>query len=208
MKFGYINSGYDERDLILDDNIAELAKSMDLPTEYDFTEYLNINCKDQGGDPVCVPYSIALSLETRKTLEGIRDFWIDTNDIFSHGGTDEGMMIRDALSYMKKTGYKTKDSNSREKISYYGKLNSHYAIRQSVYINGPCIMGLPVHNLDKDDFWNGDEFYGGHAIACVGWDKEGLILMNSWGNEFGYEGKCTLPYEDCSSTILECWTFI
>lgn len=208
MKFGYINSGYDKRDVILDDIVSSQAESMDLPDEYDFTEYLNINCKNQGNDPVCVPYSIGLSLETRKSLEGIRNFWIDTNDIFSHGGTDEGMMIRDAMSYMKKVGYKAENGDVREKILCYGKLNSHYAIRQSVYINGPCVMGLPVKDFNRNDFWNGDDFYGGHAIACVGWDKEGLILMNSWGNGFGYGGRCTLPYEDCSSTILECWTFM
>lgn len=207
INYGYIDSGYDERDFILDDYVAQQTRSMNLPSEYDFTKYLNIKCKDQGNKPYCVPYSIGLGMEIRKKLNGIEDFWIDVEDIFSQGGNEYGMMIRDALSYMRKTGYKSNNSDERYKITAYGKLQSYFAIKQSVYVNGPCVMGLPVRDDTREDFWNGGSVLGGHAISCVGWDEDGLILMNSWGGSFGYSGRCILPYDDVSK-MLECWIIL
>lgn len=206
INYGYINSGYDERDIILDERYEEA--SVDLPKTYDFTEYLDINCKDQGNKPWCVPFSLGLAIETRRKLDGENNFWIDVEDIFSQGGNENGMMIRDALAYMKKVGYKSENGNERFRINAYGKLNSYLAIMRSVYINGPCIMGMPVRDDGRTDFWNGGDLLGGHAIACVGWDEDGLILMNSWGRGFGYNGRCYLSFDDVSSKILECWTFI
>jgi C1A family cysteine protease len=89
----------------------------------------------------------------------------------------------------------------------FGKLNSEYAIKMSVFMNGPCIMGLPVYDSSRDDFWNGSSLEGGHAIACVGYDEEGFILMNSWGSGFGFGGRCVLPYGEINK-ILECWAIV
>lgn len=35
---------------------------------------------------------------------------------------------------------------------------------------------------------------GGHAMCCIGWNKDGWILQNSWGSFWGDRGKCYLPY--------------
>ena len=208
MIYGYINSGYDERDYILDEHMKQQTSSLSIPDEYDFSTFLDIKCKNQGNAPHCVPYSIGLSIEARKKMFGVSDFWIDVNDIFSYNGTENGMMIRDALKYIKNVGYKKYNSDDREQILSYGKLNSWLAVKQSVYINGPCILGLPVRNEYEADFWNGTEMLGGHAIACVGWTRSSLILMNSWGSSFGFGGKCYLPFDEFSLNVLECWTFI
>lgn len=208
MRLGYINSGYDPRDLILDCSVDKI-KSEQLPDYYDFTKFLNVKCKNQGDEPFCVPYSIGLSIECRKSLNGVKDYWIDTDDIFSQGGKEDGMMIRDALKYIKKVGYKKEGTNDRERISMYGKILSFHAIRQNVYINGPCILALKVRDTERENFWKGEYVLGGHAIACVGWNKEGLILMNSWGKGFGKGGRCILPYEEYNKdNVYECWGFI
>ena len=208
INYGYINSGFDEQDIILDDQVNSQTASLQLPSEYDYTKYLSISCKNQGNTPHCVPYSLGLIIQIKKQLDGINDYWIDIDDIFSNGGTSNGMMIRDALSYIKKTGYKSETSDNREKILLYGKLTSPLLIKQSVYINGPCILGLPVKDDSREDFWNGSSDFGGHAITCVGWDDNGLILMNSWGANYGYNGKTVIPYDDICSKVLECWAII
>ena len=208
INYGYINSGYDERDIILDEQVEAQTVSLHLPTEYDFTKYMSISCKNQGNNPYCVPYSIGLAIQVKKQLNCVYNYWIDVEDIFSNGGNSNGMMIRDALSYIKKTGYKSDASDHREKIMLYGKLTSQILIKQSVYINGPCILGMPVRDDIREDFWNGSKNLGGHAITCVGWDNEGLILMNSWGSDYGFNGKTILPYDEVHSKILECWAII
>ena len=67
------------------------------------------------------------------------------------------------------------DFSIRDKnIISYCRLNSIMAIKYSLLINGPCILALPVYS-DRADFWNGDDYQGGHAICCVGYNEDNLI---------------------------------
>lgn len=201
---GYIESKKDENDIILD---SRFEKSENIPNEYNFVEYLGIYPKNQGDTQKCVPYSLSTIIEVDKKLNNI-DYQLHIDDIYDNRQPKtDGMQIRDALKYIKNIGYCSKDDNNRERILAYGRLNSHLAIKNSIFMNGPCIMALPVYNADGFDFWNGDNFQGGHAITCVGYNTEGLILLNSWGSSFGNNGCCILPYDECNK-ILECWAII
>lgn len=201
---GFIESGYDSRDIILDETFEKTAN---IPSKYDFTEFQKIKAMDQGKEYKCVPYSLSLIINSRKKLDGI-SYELNIDEIYDNRTNEgDGMMIRDALKYMKSVGFCSKDSSDREKILSYGRLNSKNAIKSSVYMNGPCIMALPVYDSARIDFWNGYEFEGGHAIACVGYNEDGFILMNSWGKGFGYSGRCILPYDEMNK-LLECWTFL
>ena len=204
---GFIESGFDPKDIILDNEIE--AKSASLPTEYDFAKFMSLYPKDQGRTYTCVPYTVSQMLECRKKLDDANStFELDINDIYnSRPEPTNGMCMRDALDYIKYTGFKGKKEDDREKILLYGRLTSQHAIKMSVFMNGPCMMGLPVYDSTRAQFWNGNKFEGAHAIACVGYDEYGFILLNSWGQQWGDFGMCKLPYED-TNKILECWTLI
>jgi len=45
----------------------------------------------------------------------------------------------------------------------------------------------------------------GHAVAIVGYTKEGFIIQNSWGTGWGYRGFAVLPYEDWMMHASDCW---
>ena len=45
----------------------------------------------------------------------------------------------------------------------------------------------------------------GHAIAIVGYTKEGFIVQNSWGKGWGHKGFAVLPYEDWMLHASDCW---
>lgn len=45
----------------------------------------------------------------------------------------------------------------------------------------------------------------GHAIAIVGYTREGFIIQNSWGAAWGYHGFAVLPYEDWMLHASDCW---
>ena len=45
----------------------------------------------------------------------------------------------------------------------------------------------------------------GHAVAIVGYTKEGFIIQNSWGTSWGYKGFAVLPYEDWMLHASDCW---
>ncbi|HYO22577.1 MAG TPA: C1 family peptidase, partial [Flavisolibacter sp.] len=46
---------------------------------------------------------------------------------------------------------------------------------------------------------------GGHAVAIVGYTREGFIIQNSWGKDWGINGFALLPYEDWMLHASDCW---
>ncbi|MEP7142300.1 MAG: C1 family peptidase [Ferruginibacter sp.] len=46
---------------------------------------------------------------------------------------------------------------------------------------------------------------GGHAIAIIGYTREGFIIQNSWGEKWGHKGFALLPYEDWMLHSSDCW---
>ena len=128
----------------------------------------------------------------------------------------DGMTLKEALKYIRKVGYTTKqdykdirkgESPELDQINMYGMLRSAFAMQRSLLINGPFVLALPVYDSSRSDFWNGSNFEGGHAVACVGYDEEGLIIRNSWGTLWGSGGYCTLPYSQLGK-IYEAWAMI
>lgn len=90
---------------------------------------------------------------------------------------------------------------------------------------GILFATLMVHDgwqeLDKDNFKtykvdNGksirlpviqrkDRAEDGHAIAIVGYTRDGFIIQNSWGEKWGNKGFALLPYEDWMLHSSDCW---
>lgn len=46
---------------------------------------------------------------------------------------------------------------------------------------------------------------GGHAVAIVGYTREGFIIQNSWGKGWGTDGFALLPYEDYLLHATDVW---
>jgi hypothetical protein len=51
------------------------------------------------------------------------------------------------------------------------------------------------------------DYEGGHAFAIVGYNKNGFIVQNSWGTNWGSEGFAVWLYEDWISSIIDGWVF-
>lgn len=45
----------------------------------------------------------------------------------------------------------------------------------------------------------------GHAVALVGYTKQGFIVQNSWGSSWGAKGFALLPYEDYLLHVTDVW---
>jgi hypothetical protein len=46
---------------------------------------------------------------------------------------------------------------------------------------------------------------GGHAMAIVGYTKNGFVVMNSWGLHWGYDGLAILTYDDWLANGMDVW---
>ncbi len=46
---------------------------------------------------------------------------------------------------------------------------------------------------------------GGHAFVIIGYTKDGFILQNSWGRDWGTGGLAVHTYEDWLENAMDCW---
>jgi hypothetical protein len=46
---------------------------------------------------------------------------------------------------------------------------------------------------------------GGHAFTIVGYDRDGFIVLNSWGSGWGSKGLAHWSYQDWAATVLDAW---
>ncbi len=93
------------------------------------------------------------------------------------------------------------------KCSGYAYVNTIEGLKQSLFENGVCYLGVPVYNFTPR-MWKqrpGDSFLGGHAMAIVGYNDAGFIIRNSWGEGWGENGHTIFPYEDWGLQ-WEVWT--
>lgn len=49
---------------------------------------------------------------------------------------------------------------------------------------------------------------GGHAFAFVGYDADGFIVQNSWGEKWGHRGFAVLPYADWVLNGTDAWVAV
>lgn len=45
----------------------------------------------------------------------------------------------------------------------------------------------------------------GHAFAIVGYTRQGFIVQNSWGADWGRNGLAVLSYDDWMANAMDCW---
>lgn len=94
-----------------------------------------------------------------------------------------------------------------EKINTFSRISTLDSLKQSIITNGPALIAVIVRSEERDDFWNGGENLGGHAISVVGYTSTGLIIKNSWGYQYGDGGFSEMMYDDFGK-IREAWTII
>ena len=206
MNYGYVKSKFDGTE----PKFVE-SPGLDLPEEYSYIPYLP-KIIDQGSRPICVPCSLSAHVNWNKNVDdgdNKRDNNVDLLQIYKQKTSNgDGMTFKEALHFLKHKGVQS--NNGILKIRKYATIGSPVALKQAILLNGPCVGGLPVFNSDSCEFWKDYGtfgFLGGHAISIVGWNKEGFLIRNSWGERFCSQGYTLLPYDDFKS-FMEIWTII
>lgn len=140
-----------------------------------------------------------------------------SNKYDNDNSNDEGMFGRDVMKLLKTYGIcaermypygliEHKDNISEEiykaaKINIihaYAKINTINDLKMSLYLNGPALVGFPVYNY-TGQMWkqkNNETFKGGHAMTIVGYNEEGFLIRNSWGESWNDKGYTIYYYED------------
>lgn len=110
--------------------------------------------------------------------------------------TVNGMNPAEAFDLLKGNG----------RIKAYARMRSASALRQSIITHGAAMAVFKVGN-EGLRFWEGGDNLGYHAVALTGWNKDGILIKNSWGAEWGNYGFSLLPWKDFSR-IIELWTIL
>ena len=150
----------------------------------------------------------------------------------NHIYTDKGMIIRDALENLQKYGTCPNSSMPGNievpeairrfnqnalgvipvaypnRITNYCSLYKKNDMKLWLMTKGPIVFSvkwyenywLTVNN--ELHFDEKSEPSGCHCMVIYGWNKEGWLFQNSWGNTWGDGGRAVYPYD---ATIREAW---
>ena len=150
----------------------------------------------------------------------------------NHTYIDQGMVIRDALENLRKYGtcpnssmpgnIEVPEAIRRFNQDALGVIPAAYPNRITNYCSlykkndmklwlmtkGPIVFSvkwyekywLTVNN--ELHFDEKSEPSGCHCMVIYGWNKEGWLFQNSWGNTWGDGGRAVYPYD---ATIREAW---
>lgn len=167
-----------------------------LPEEYELKDLPEI--VDQGSSPICM--SAVLSDQVNWKLNYIKGYGkLGISDIY-----DLSKKRIDGLN--PKEAYQLLLSKTKYPFKRYAIVGSEIAAKNAILSNGVLMIALPVKSMNND-FWNGNDELGGHAVSLVGWNNDGFILKNSWGTSYGNLGYYNFPYSDFDK-IIESWILI
>lgn len=194
--FGFIESPLDSND-----NIFKSGYSLEsLPEDYVLKNVHPV--VDQGEEPICAAISISHILDWQLSA---KDMVVkDNNPEYIYGlrsdKSIEGMIPRDALTQLKRTGI------GKYKIGNFSRIEDSVSAREAILTNGPVMACFRAYSGDA--FWipNGNQL-GGHAVLLTGWEGNNFIMQNSWGTVWGNGGKAYFP-DDEWKYVLECWTIL
>ena len=182
-----MNYGFVRSKILSTDPVWDSVPNSGLPAEYSYKRLM------RGALDRSALVKTDYELNTRKLYADV-----------SKGAS--GMSIRDALAAMHEKSYMV-HKDTPGVIKGFALLKSAASQCRSLLVNGPFIMGLPVCDPSKDDFWVGSATGVGHAVCVIGYNSEGFEFRNSWGPSYGNNGFGFIPFGDVP-LMLESWTII
>lgn len=103
-----------------------------------------------------------------------------------------GDFVQTALKSIVKNGVILTDGNNL-KIDGYAKIDKsmikYYIAKGMPIVTSTVVTSTNYKNAKTKGFWTGNDgtVKGGHAVAIIGYDKEGnYIVLNSYGKDWGF----------------------
>lgn len=199
-----------------------------LPEVYDpRTELLGV--RDQGAQGSCVAEATAAMKERQEASDSDFHEYMSPQFIYNLRPNKGivGMYPRNAMDILRNIGIvpeqeypygKIEDLQNAPdslkgiaknySIDSYAYVNTIDGLKRAVQANGACVFCIPVYNFSEIP-WRaktlGQGVLGYHAVAAIGWNKDGFILRNSWGKSWAQSGYTIFPFGDWGMQS-EVWT--
>lgn len=157
--------------------------------------------EDQGAKPYCAAYAASNFAESVLWRRDGYPKTIDPDPLYAHAKTIDGDPTGDG-TYLECTldallEKRYFDRSVCKVKTFGGKIlgfGSGLAdVKTAIHRYGCCIAGF---NITGEWFSprggvirGGGESQGGHAVTLVGYDKDGVLILNSWGRSYAHDGK-------------------
>lgn len=207
---GAIESPPDERDFAI-----ELDSAISYPARFTVKPLAPIY--NQHDTPMCVAFSGAREQASFDLKDLGHNYRWDFNLFFRRiGGGPNGAIIRNALNERLKRGFPLLPAGSGNSQDHH-RIKAYYAvpkivdsIKRAVFQYGTLIIGTPWFNSWFDpnpdaSLPPADYVVGGHAITVEGYNEDGLWLANSWGTDWGKNGRCFMSWYVVLHSTREIW---
>lgn len=217
MRYGCMKEIEDKRDYKL-----KVAKISQLPTEH---QIKMPNVKNQGHVNSCVAHSLSTFMEEYYKSVGTNfsvGFIYGYRPEGYYQG--EGMYPREALKTLQKIGTvkhsqfpynmeipkikelvdnnisSLKKSANDFRVKSYARIYTEDEIKNCLINDTPVPISIPVYNNLKRANNNvvlppEGRLNGYHMVILYGWNEDGFLFQNSWGENWGNKGRAILPYD-------------
>lgn len=215
-------SPYDPRDW----RVSAIIKGVDLPEVLDYRPLMQ-PVRDQGYQGSCAAMASSSMKEVQEKKDIGLNEYLSPQFIYNNreDKTEEGMYTRDLLKILQTVGvcketlypYGSMDTPSyicykdslNRTIDHYARVESWDQLRTSLYVNGPCLIAVPVYNYGSRMWYQnpGEQLLGGHMMCIAGYVDDDAIIRNSWSEEWELDGYTYMNKNDFSMA-WEYWTTI
>ena len=161
--------------------------------------------ENQGALPYCAAFAASSFAESVLWRKRGYHKDIDPVPLYKYAKTvdgdpdGDGTTLNAALSALTGKGYfdgkvcKVKTFGGRR----YGNAGALNDLKYSIFKYGVCEIGLDITTQwycpKGGVIQKGGDSLGGHAILACGWDEGGILILNSWGANWGKGGFAYIP---------------
>lgn len=110
--------------------------------------------------------------------------------------------VPEAIEYFKENYFKLCDKAYPNRFTAYAGLGSDDSVKAALIKYGPVVMAMNWYNdiwLDKFNVMHTTQerknISGAHCMVIYGYNKDGWLVQNSWGKNWGNDGRCIIPYD-------------
>ncbi len=212
---GYVRSPVDHRDYQF--MASALVATANLPEQWEVDARKPLLESDQGSVPSCLAHCFAYVKTIHERKDKRRTLRFDPAEFYNKiallGG---GAYFRDAFRVAQRDGLQELNSGKYMKIGNYYAVNprNHVAVREAIISNRGLAIGFGVtrgwakgggREFQPTPGRNMDEVIGGHGMFVGGYTSGGPTGINSWGPDWGNEGRAFLPWDYWDKHVWECW---